>query len=80
MSILNEIEVRYSNHLEIGQNAFEFVLVFGQRYENQEGGLVHSKIVTTPFYAKRFAELLLESVRRHERAVGPIPDREPETP
>jgi hypothetical protein len=77
---LCEIEVRYSNYLEIGQNAFEFVIAFGQQYENEERALIHSRIVTTPFYAKQFAEMFLESIRRHEQSLGPIPDHEPGTP
>ena len=73
---MSEIEARYSNHLEIGQNAFEFVLAFGQLYEEQEGAVIHSKIVTSPYYARRFAEMLQESIRRHEETVGPIPTLE----
>jgi hypothetical protein len=74
---LSEIEVRYTNHLEIGQNAFEFVLAFGQLYEQEERALIHTKIVTSPYYAKRFVELLQQSIQRHERTLGPIPDGEP---
>jgi hypothetical protein len=74
---LGEIEVRYSNRLEIGQNAFEFVLAFGQLYEQEDRALIHTKIVTSPYYAKRFAELLQQSIQRHEQALGPIPDGEP---
>jgi hypothetical protein len=77
---LSEIEVRYSNYLEIGQNAFEFVIAFGQQYENQERAVIHSRIITTPFYAKKFAEMFLESIRRHEQHLGAIPDREPGMP
>jgi hypothetical protein len=77
---LGELEGRYSNYLEIGQNAFEFVLAFGQQYEDQERAVIHSKIVATPVYAKRFMELLRESIQRHEKLLGPIPDGEPKTP
>ena len=76
---LSEIEVRYSNYLEIGQNAFEFVLAFGQLYEDEQRAIMHTKIVTSPFYAKRFSEFLQESIRRHEQTSGPIPDAEPST-
>ena len=74
---LSGTEGHYSNYLEIGQNAFEFVLLFGQRYGDQEQPAIHSKIIATPFYAKRFAEMLQESIRRHEASAGPIPDQEP---
>ena len=71
---MDEVEARYSNHLEIGQNAFEFILEFGQLHDEQVSVLIHSRIITSPFYAKRFSELLLECVRRHEQTVAPIPD------
>ena len=80
MSILGDLEGRYSNYLEIGQNAFEFVLAFGQQYEDQEHPAIHTKIVVTPFHAKRFMELLLESIQRHEKLLGSIPDQEPNIP
>jgi hypothetical protein len=74
---LGQIEARYSNHFEIGQNVFEVVLAFGQLYEEDGAALIHTKIVTSPYYAKRFSELLQESIRRHEENSGPIPDTEP---
>jgi hypothetical protein len=68
-------EARYSNHLEIGQNAFEFLLEFGQAYDSpEEKPLVHTRIVTSPYYAKHFSDLLLESVRRYEEQNGTIPN------
>lgn len=71
---MSEGEARYSNHLEIGQNSFEFVLEFGQLYGEGDTALIHTRIVTSPYYAKRFSELLRECVERHEAAVAPIPD------
>lgn len=71
---MSDAEARYSNHLEIGQNPFEFVLEFGQLYGEGDAALIHTRIVTSPYYAKRFSELLQECVRRHEENVAPIPD------
>jgi hypothetical protein len=74
----NEIEAHYTNHLGIGQNSFEFVLDFGQFYAGDEKtALVHTRIVTSPFYAKCFSDLLKESLRRYEDINGPIPDEGP---
>ena len=73
---MNEVEGRYSNHMEIGQNAFEFVLAFGQLYEASEQPLIHTRIVTSPYFAKRFYELLQESIRRYEETLGHIPEKE----
>ncbi len=69
----SEIEGRYANHLEIGQNAFEVILQFGQLFDEAETAVVHTRIVTSPFYAKRFLELLRECVRRYETDAA-IPD------
>ena len=72
-----QIEARYSNHVEIGQNAFEFLLEFGQLYD---GGAakprIHTRIVTSPFYAKHFSDLLQESIRRYEESHGTINGKE----
>lgn len=73
---MNEVEGRYSNHMEIGQNAFEFVLAFGQLYDESEQPLIHTRIVTSPYFARRFSELLQESIRHYEETVGPIPATE----
>lgn len=70
------LEGRYSNHIEIGQNAFEFVVDFGQFYEEADGVLVHTRVVLSPFYAKHFSELLLDSVQRYEGNYGAIPSEE----
>ena len=71
-----EIEARYSNCLEIGQNAFEFVLDFGQSYQGEQSDpRFHTRIVTGPFYAKYFSALLCESVRRYEEEHGVIPEQ-----
>ena len=73
-----QIEGRYSNHFEIGQNAFEFLLEFGQSYEGPEQNtLVHTRIILNPFYAKNFSEMLRKSVCRYEAHYGAIPNEEP---
>ena len=69
------IEARYANHLEIGHNRFEFLLEFGQLCEpGEERVLAHTRVVTSPSYAKHFSDLLQESVRRYEEQYGTIPD------
>jgi hypothetical protein len=64
----NLLEGKYVNYFEVGHNAFEFVLDFGQSYvENQEPHL-HTRIVTSPAYARAFLETLRESVEQYERS------------
>jgi len=77
-----DAEGRYSNFFKIGYNAFEFLLDFGQVY--QEGGAdsVHTRIVTTPRYAKALSELLIETLADYVKTYGQIPnvlDEEPAT-
>ena len=70
----SEVETRYANHLEIGQNAVEVILQFGQLFDEAETAVVHTRIVTSPFYARRFLELLRECVGRFETGEAQIPD------
>ena len=61
----------YANQFEIGFNALEFLFDFGQTYED-EAGARHSRIVTTPVYAKVFRGLLNKSISDYEEAFGII--------
>ena len=63
---------KYANYFQIGQNAIEFVLEFGQLYSDQTFPLLHTRIITSPSYAKDLIELLLEALAEHETQYGPI--------
>ncbi|BFU95597.1 MAG: hypothetical protein NTNFB02_23190 [Nitrospira sp.] len=63
---------RYANYFEIGENAAEFVLGFGQSYSESEEVQIHTRIVTSPLYAKALLHLLEESIKRHEQTCGEI--------
>jgi len=67
-------EGRYANYFEIGHNAFEFILDFGQAYceEPETRTLIHSRIVISPVYVRMFLEVLQQSVRQHGQRFGPI--------
>ena len=73
-----QIEARYTNYFEIGHNAFEFMLDFGQYYPAAEAARMHSRIVTGPAYAKLLSEMLVASVQRFEREHGFIQPAEEE--
>ncbi len=68
----------YANYLKIGQNAFEFLLVFGHLYIDdvpvEQESLFHTRIITTPVYAKAFLKVLEDCIAQHERNFGVIPD------
>lgn len=66
-------EGRYANYFRVGHNLIEFVLDFGQFYPNQqEGARLHTRIITSPVYAKSLLEILRESVDQYERTYGAI--------
>ena len=64
----NLLEGRYVNYFEVGHNAFEFILDFGQSYLGNQEAQLHTRIVTSPAYAKAFLETLRESVEQYERS------------
>lgn len=44
-----EPTARYANYFEIGHNAAEFVLDFGQAYSPAKERRLHTRIVTSPW-------------------------------
>jgi hypothetical protein len=68
-----DAEGRYSNFFKIGYTAFEFLLDFGQVYMDSGADNVHTRIVTTPQYAKALAELLIQTLTDFETKYGQIP-------
>jgi len=66
------IEGKYANYFQIGHNAFEFLLDFGQMYSDGTGERFHTRIVTGPSYAKELLKVLSESIQQYEAAFGPV--------
>lgn len=64
----------YANYFRVGHNAFEFVLDFGQCYPPGDDDRFHSRVITTPAYAKAFSETLRDSIARYEEVFGTIPE------
>jgi len=69
-------EGRYANYFEIGHNAFEFILDFGQSYVEGEGdeadSMIHSRLILNPFYAGKLLEMLQQAVNQHQQEFGGI--------
>ncbi|MGE0642601.1 MAG: DUF3467 domain-containing protein [Nitrospira sp.] len=63
---------RYANYFEIGQNAGEVIFDFGQAYSKSHERQVHTRIVTSPPYAKALLRLLEQAIERHEQVYGDI--------
>ncbi len=67
-------EARYVNYFQIGQNAVEFVIEFGQFYPDDAAPLLHTRIITSPVYANNLIAVLREAIEKHEEQFGPVPE------
>ena len=72
-----EAEGRYANYFKTGHNAFEVILEFAQFYEGDAQPRVHTRIITSPAYARTFLEVLKESLEGYESEYGPIASGRP---
>jgi len=63
---------KYANYFEVGHNPFEFYVDFGQYDPHSEKVQMHTRIVTSPAYAKMMGETLSSSVESFEREHGMI--------
>ncbi len=68
------LEGRYANSFQVGHNAFEFVVDFGQANLPDTPSRYHTRIITGPVSAKVLFAVLRESIERYEEAFGKIPD------
>lgn len=66
---------KYANYFQIGENALEFVIEFGQLYSDEPAPLIHTRIITSPTYAVQLLSLIEDALRQYEEQFGPIPRR-----
>ena len=71
-----QLKGRYANYFQVGHNAFEFVLDFGQFYQDSPEAQWHTRIVTGPVYALAFFETLHASIDQYKQIYGAIPTSE----
>ena len=64
-----ELEGRYANYFEVGFNAYEFLIDFGQQYP-PSSQTIHTRIVTSPSLARNLLEVLARSLREYARGSG----------
>lgn len=69
------LEGRYANWFQIGHNAFEFLVDCGQHYPETSEMHLHTRIITSPSYARALLELLQTAVQQYEETHGPIPSQ-----
>lgn len=60
----------YANYFEVGQTAFEFVIDFGHLYRGQAPSACHTRIVTSPTYARALLQTLSEALAQHGQRFG----------
>ncbi len=70
-----ELEARYANFFKIGSNAFEFLLDFGQFYPQNGDGLIHTRVVMSPVYAKALLQTLSDSISQYEKSFEEVKDK-----
>ena len=75
-----QLEARYANYFEVGHNAFEFFLDFGQFAEGSDNAQITVRVVTYPVYVKFLLRTLAEAVHAYEEAHGAIPEPDPVSP
>ena len=64
-------EGKYTNCFQIGHNAFEFLLEFGQSYADHTE-FMHTRLVTSPAYAALLSQLLMQALSEYQDRFGPI--------
>jgi hypothetical protein len=69
-------ESKYANYFKVGHNAFEFIIDFAQLYSGQLREKVHTRIATSPAYARALLAVIQEAVDAYERDYGAIPKNE----
>ena len=70
--LVKEPRGEYANFLEVGHNAFEFVLHFGQAYESDIDPRIHTRIITNPVCAKAMLATLRTAMDAYETTNGPV--------
>lgn len=69
------VEGRSSNHFEVAFTESEFLLDFGQLYDDSQEALIHTRIILTPLSAKTLFAMLHELLEQYESKAGPIAGR-----
>jgi hypothetical protein len=70
------LDARYSNAFDVGFDAFEFVIDCTQRDPGDRDDAAtepHTRIITTPAFAKELARVLRHSVDQYEARFGTLP-------
>ena len=69
-----KLEGKYANYFAVGYSAHEFIFDFGQNYSENDQAELHTRIVTSPTYARALFELLHKSIAEYEEVHRAIED------
>jgi hypothetical protein len=64
---------RYSNYFEVGHNAYEFLIDFGQYQPEVSEVVLHTRIVAGPTLMKFLHDMVRDAISKYEAENGPIP-------
>ena len=67
---MDQIKGLYANHFRVGRNHHEVVIDFGQHYEDTQDACIHTRIITSPAYAKEFLKVLVQTLDEYEQQKG----------
>ena len=65
---------RYSNYFDVGHNAYEFLVDFGQYQPDSSTVLLHTRIAVGPVLAKLLHRMLRHAISEYEAHNGAIAD------
>lgn len=68
------VTASYANYFEVGHNAFEFLIDFGQIDPCTGQFNIGNRIAVGPTHAKLFSRLLASAVNQYEMQFEPIPE------
>jgi hypothetical protein len=74
------LEGHYANYFQVGHNAFEFAIDFGQLYVNSPDAHIHTRIITSPSYVKALLQTLSASIGGYEKTFGEIRNAHADAP
>lgn len=74
-SRIHRAEGKYANYFQVGHNELEFVVDFGQSFSDGREENFHTRIVTSPSYAKELLRVLEDSISQYESMFGLIPEK-----
>jgi hypothetical protein len=65
------LEAKYANYFQVGHNAYEFIVDYGQSY-GETVATIHTRIIMAPTYARELLKILQQALGEYEVQFGTI--------